>query len=54
MTAPLDLDGALTQMRAHVEPGRAEGSAAYHKAPRVYMGVPNPALNDLTLSLIHI
>ncbi|MBY6166487.1 DNA alkylation repair protein [Pseudooceanicola nitratireducens] len=48
MTAPLDLDGALTQMRAHVEPGRAEGSAAYHKAPRVYLGVPNPALNDLT------
>lgn len=35
-------------MRAHVEPGRAEGSAAYHKVPRVYLGVPNPALNDLT------
>ncbi|NHX27335.1 DNA alkylation repair protein, partial [Escherichia coli] len=24
------------------------GAAAYHKAARVYLGVPNPALNDLT------
>ena len=35
-------------MRASVEPGRAEGSAAYHKVARVYLGVPNPVLNDLT------
>jgi len=48
MTAPTDLNAALDQMRAHTEPGRAEGSAAYHKVQRVYLGVPNPALNDLT------
>ncbi|MDA7428700.1 DNA alkylation repair protein [Primorskyibacter aestuariivivens] len=41
-------DTALEQMRRHIEPGRAESSAAYHKAPRSYLGVPNPVLNDLT------
>lgn len=44
----MTLDDALNQIKSHVEPGRAEGSAAYHKAPRVYLGVPNPVLNDLT------
>lgn len=44
----LTLDTALEAMRAQIEPGRAEGSAAYHKVPRVYLGVPNPVLNDLT------
>ena len=39
---------ALAALRQHIEPGRAEGSAAYHKAARVYLGVPNPAINDLT------
>lgn len=48
MTAPTTADDALEAMQAFIEPGRAEGSAAYHKAQRVYMGVPNPALNDLT------
>ena len=38
----------LERLQAHVEDGRAEGSAAYHKAERVYLGVPNPAINDLT------
>ncbi len=37
----------LDQIRAHADPERAEGQAAYHKAPRTYLGVPNPVLNDL-------
>lgn len=41
-------DDALNQIKSLSEPGRADGSAAYHKVPRVYLGVPNPALNDLT------
>ncbi|MCM2560842.1 DNA alkylation repair protein [Lutimaribacter sp. EGI FJ00015] len=41
-------DEALAQLEAAAEPGRAEGMAAYHKAPRRYLGVPNPALNDIT------
>lgn len=48
MTLPTSAADALEIMRASVEPGRAEGSAAYHKAARVYLGVPNPVLNDLT------
>ena len=48
MTAPGDAEAALTALRAHAEPGRAEGSAAYHKVPRPHLGVPNPAINDLT------
>ncbi|WP_375173542.1 DNA alkylation repair protein [Pseudooceanicola sp.] len=48
MTAPTTLDEALAALQAHEEPGRAEGSAAYHKVPRRYLGVPNPAINDLT------
>ncbi|MBB04599.1 MAG: DNA alkylation repair protein [Pseudooceanicola sp.] len=48
MTLPTSAEDALEIMRASVEPGRAEGSAAYHKAARVYLGVPNPVLNDLT------
>lgn len=39
---------ALEAIRAGIEPGRAEGMAAYHKVERVYLGVPNPYLNDLT------
>ena len=41
-------DDALAQLRAQIEPGRAEGMAAYHKVPRTYLGIPNPAINDLT------
>ncbi|QFT92660.1 DNA alkylation repair enzyme [Roseovarius sp. THAF9] len=44
----MTLDDALEQLRAHAEPGRAEGMADYHKVPRDYLGVPNPAINDLT------
>ncbi len=39
---------ALTALQALVEPGRAPQMAAYHKIDRPYLGVPNPAVNDLT------
>ncbi len=39
---------ALTQIRADANPERAAGAAAYHKVDRVYLGVANPVLNDLT------
>lgn len=38
----------LDQIRAHADAERAAGAAAYHKAEREYLGVPNPVLNDLT------
>ncbi|MDY6858297.1 MAG: DNA alkylation repair protein [Pseudomonadota bacterium] len=41
-------DDALDALKAHAVPGRAEGSARYHKVPRAYLGVTNPAINDLT------
>ncbi|KRS14606.1 DNA alkylation repair protein [Roseovarius atlanticus] len=44
----MTLDDALDQLRTHAEPGRAQGMADYHKVPRDYLGVPNPAINDLT------
>ncbi|WP_428516935.1 DNA alkylation repair protein [Roseovarius sp.] len=44
----MTLDDALDRLRAQAEPGRAEGMADYHKVPRDYLGVPNPAINDLT------
>ncbi len=43
----MTLDEALEALKAQVEPGRAEGMAEYHKVPRTYLGIPNPALNDL-------
>lgn len=44
------LEEALSALNTLVEPGRAEGMAEYHKVPRTYLGIPNPALNDLTQS----
>lgn len=44
----MTLDEALDALRAKAEPGRAEGMAGYHKVPRPYLGVPNPATNELT------
>ncbi|SEW10119.1 3-methyladenine DNA glycosylase AlkD [Aliiroseovarius sediminilitoris] len=46
----MTLDEALTALRAQVEEGRAESMAAYHKQTREVLGIPNPALNDLTKS----
>ena len=43
----MTLDDALSALKTQVEPGRAEGMAGYHKVPREYLGVPNPAINDL-------
>lgn len=43
----MTVDEALAALRSEAEPGRAEGSAAYHKVPRAYLGTPNPAINDL-------
>ncbi len=44
----LSLDDALAALNALIEPGRAEGQAKYHKQSRGVLGIPNPALNDLT------
>ncbi len=41
---------ALDAIRAHANPERAEGAKAYHKADRLYLGVANPVLNELTKS----
>lgn len=41
-------EGALFELRAHAEAGRDVDMAAYHKAKRPYLGVPNGAINDLT------
>jgi 3-methyladenine DNA glycosylase AlkD len=41
-------DSALAQIHALANAEDAVGSAAYHKVDRVYLGVRNPALNDLT------
>lgn len=38
----------LDQIRTHADPERAQQMAAYHKAPRTYLGVANPVTNDLT------
>ncbi|MEL0436009.1 DNA alkylation repair protein [Phycobacter sp. K97] len=46
----MTLEEALEQLNALVEPGRAEQMAAYHKQTRKVLGVPNPAVNDLTKS----
>jgi len=38
---------ALDALRARGDPGKAAEMAAYHKAPRPYLGVANPMINDL-------
>jgi 3-methyladenine DNA glycosylase AlkD len=38
----------LAQLEARTDPAKAAEMAAYHKAPRRYLGVPNPAIDDLT------
>ncbi|MEC3863203.1 DNA alkylation repair protein [Mesobacterium sp. TK19101] len=49
----MTLDEALAELRAAAEPGRAEQMAAYHKLDRPYLGVPNPATNDITTAWRH-
>lgn len=43
----MTLDDALIALRNVAEDGRAAGMADYHKVPREYLGLPNPAINDL-------
>ena len=43
-------DDALEALRTHIELGRAEQMAAYHKQSREVLGVSNVALNDLAKS----
>lgn len=42
------LDPYLAQIKAHADPERGAQMAAYHKVDRLYLGVANPILNDLT------
>ncbi|WP_137699918.1 DNA alkylation repair protein [Marimonas lutisalis] len=44
----MTLEEALNQLRARIEPGRAEGQAKYHKQTRPVLGIPNPALNEIS------
>lgn len=37
----MNVDAALDALRALAQPGRAEGMAKYHKAPRTYLGLAN-------------
>jgi len=43
----MTVDEAMVALSERVEPGRAEGMAAYHKQTRPVLGVSNPAMNDL-------
>ncbi|WP_347312998.1 DNA alkylation repair protein [Defluviimonas sp. SAOS-178_SWC] len=40
-------EAALDEIRAKADPERAAGAVAYHKAPRVYLGVSVPEITDL-------
>jgi 3-methyladenine DNA glycosylase AlkD len=40
-------EGALAQLTALANPARAAEVAAYHKAPRVYLGIPVPQVTAL-------
>lgn len=42
------LEQYLDQIKAHADPERAVGMAAYHKMKRPCIGVANPIINDLT------
>ena len=44
----MTLDEALDALKERVQAGRAEGMAKYHKAPREYLGIANPDLNEVT------
>jgi 3-methyladenine DNA glycosylase AlkD len=44
----MNFEDALAQLNEHQDPEKAAQSATYHKAPRPYLGVANPVINDLT------
>jgi len=43
----MDEDRALAELRARADPARAAEMAAYHKAPRPYLGVPVPVVDAM-------
>lgn len=43
----MNVEEALTALRAHADPGKADGMAAYHKADRDYLGLSNAVTGDL-------
>ncbi len=43
-------DPFLQQLQDLADPERAPGMAGYHKVERIYLGVSNPQINDLTKS----
>ena len=43
----MELQAALDALRARSDPERAAGMAAYHKVPRVYLGVPAGEIGEL-------
>jgi 3-methyladenine DNA glycosylase AlkD len=47
MSGTVDPDQAVQALRAAGDPAKAVEMAAYHKAPRVYLGVSNPAIDLL-------
>lgn len=40
-------EGALCALNALADPAKAAGMAAYHKAPRAYLGIAVPVIDDL-------
>jgi len=44
----MDMTPYLEQLQALEDPARAAEMRAYHKAPRVYLGLRNPQIHDLT------
>ncbi len=44
----MTLAEALAELAAAGDPGRATGAAAYHKAPREYLGIPVPEITEMT------
>lgn len=43
----MNIDDALSALRAHADPEKAAGMAAYHKAEREYLGLSNAVTGDL-------
>jgi hypothetical protein len=43
----MDAPTALAALEARADPAKAAEMAAYHKAPRPYLGIPVPAVDAL-------
>lgn len=41
-------ENAFSELEKRANPDRAKGAKTYHKVDRLYLGIPNPVLNDLT------